>query len=122
MNELLPSGEISFAAHMRGEQLQAHREEENKALMTQLQQLKAARDALLNEVTFLSSRNGFLEEEAASVPFLREEVGSSRKKCELLLVMLGEKEEEVEAALADMREVKGLYKQQIVELMERIAT
>jgi hypothetical protein len=51
-------------------------------------------------------RNAQLEEQCASVPDLRAEVEQLGQRTEMLLVMLGEKEEELEGALADMREVK----------------
>ena len=38
----------------------------------------------------------------------------------MLLALLGEKEEEVEAAMEDMREVKEMYKAQINELLNRL--
>ena len=103
------------------EQQLKKREEEGRALSMQLQQLQNARDALLKEVTFLSSRNAQLEEEAGSVPLLREEAHMSRKRNELLLSLLGEKEEELEALEGDMREVKGLYRAQMDELLQRVA-
>jgi hypothetical protein len=72
-------------------------------------------------VTFLSSRNAQLEEEAASLPALREEALSYRKRNELLLVLLGEKEEELEALEGDIKEVKDLYRSQIEDLLDRVA-
>jgi len=72
-------------------------------------------------VTFLSSRNAQLEEQSASVPYLRDEALAARKRNELLLALLGEKEEELEALEGDMREVKGLYRAQMDELLVRVA-
>jgi len=72
-------------------------------------------------VTFLSGRNAQLEEEAASLPALREEALSYRKRNELLLVLLGEKEEELEALEGDIKEVKDLYRSQIEDLLDRVA-
>lgn len=83
--------------------------------------MQNARDALLKEVTFLSSRNAQLEEQSASVPQLRDEVVVSRRKNDMLLVLLGEKEEELEAMEGDMKEVKSLYRSQMNELLERVA-
>ena len=117
----LPSGEISYAGARRMEQQQQQRAEGQRGAEAQISQLQAARDALLREVTFLSSRNAQLEEEAASVPRLREEMFANRKRSDCLLALLGEKEEEVEAALADMREVKSLYRGQMNDLLARIA-
>lgn len=97
------------------------REEETRALGGQVASLQNARDALLKEVTFLSSRNAQLEEEAASVPHLRDEVVVSRRKNEILLILLGEKEEELEAMEDDMKEVKNLYRNQLNSLLERVS-
>ena len=46
---------------------------------------------------------------------------ASRKKADLLLTLLGEKEEELEAAIADQREIKNMYKDQIEALLMQIA-
>ena len=53
-------------------------------------------------------------------PSLVEEVAALRKQNDVLLSLLGEKEEELEAAMADMREVKGMYKAQMDELLYRL--
>jgi hypothetical protein len=64
-------------------------------------------------------RNAQLEEQCASVPDLRAEVEQLGQRTEMLLVMLGEKEEELEGALADMREVKHMYRQHLDELLQK---
>ena len=69
-----------------------------RSLTTQIHQLQASRDALLEEVNYLSARNAKLEEDTQAVPRLRQEAQASKKRIEVLLVMLGEKEEEVERA------------------------
>ena len=104
------------------EQQLQKREGDLAALSLQCTQLATARDALLKEVTFLSSRNAQLEDEAASLPSLRDDALSARRRCDLLLALLGEKEEELEALEGDMREVKGLYRQQMDALLDRVAT
>jgi chromosome segregation ATPase len=117
----LSDGEISFAARQKIEQQLRRKEDDARALAGHLATLQTARDALLKEVTFLSSRNAQLEEEAASLPALREEALSYRKRNELLLVLLGEKEEELEALEGDIKEVKDLYRSQIEDLLDRVA-
>ena len=42
-------------------------------------------------------------------------------RCDTLLVLLGEKEEELQASLADTDEVRALYQRQIEELMLKVA-
>jgi TATA element modulatory factor 1 TATA binding len=81
-----------------------------------------SRDALLEEVNYLSAKNGKLEEDASSVPLLLEEARVNRGRIDVLLVLLGEKEEELEAMIGDLKDVKGLYKDQIEDLLERIVT
>lgn len=81
--------------------------------------MQAARNALLEEVSYLSMRNSQLEEQCASVPSLRAEVERCTKRTEMLLVLLGEKEEELEAVLGDMREVKHMYRAQLDALLEQ---
>lgn len=94
--------------------------EEYKALSVQLKQIEASRDALLDEVSYLSARNSQLEEQSSSVPKLSGDILLYRQQNELLLSLLGEKEEEVEATLADMKEVKSMYRLQMEELLNRI--
>lgn len=81
--------------------------------------VQSARNALLEEVSYLSMRNAQLEEQCASVPSLRAEVERSTKRTEMLLVMLGEKEEELEAVIADMKEVKHMYRAHLDELLQK---
>ena len=70
-------------------------------------------------MSYLSSRNSQLEEECATLPSLRAEVERSGKRIELLLVLLGEKEEELEGLMGDMREVKTMYRAHLEELLEK---
>lgn len=64
-------------------------------------------------------RNAQLEEQCASVPGLRAEVEACTKRTEMLLVLLGEKEEELEGALADMKEVRTMYRAHMDELLDK---
>ena len=90
--------------------------------MNLLLTFQASRDALLDEVNYLSAKNAKLEEDVASVPMLKEESRESRGRIEVLLVLLGEKEEEVEAILGDLKEVRCMYKDQIEELLDKVVT
>jgi hypothetical protein len=82
--------------------------------------IQSARDALLGEVSYLSSRNVQLEEQLISYPIIQEDLMEYKRKNDMLLVMLGEKEEEYEALSNDMREVKSLYRNQLDELLNRL--
>ncbi len=117
VQERLPSGEVSFAANVRLEKMLRMREEEINDMSNKVRQLENAREALLKEVTFLSSRNAQLEEEADGVSGLKAELEKSKKQQSLLLLMVGEKDEEIEAAHSDMKEVKLLYRAQLDALL-----
>ena len=74
----------------------------------------------MEEVHYLSARNTQLEEDTTAVPRLRQEVIANRKQIEVLLLLVGEKEEEIEAVIGDLKEVKALYQDQIRELTDRL--
>jgi len=76
---------------------------------------------LLEEVSFLSSRNSQLEEAMLEHDVIQTQLSTSRKQVEVLLVLLGEKEEELEALLHDMNDVKLMYKSHIEDLLQQIA-
>lgn len=64
-------------------------------------------------------RNAQLEEQSSAVPTLRADLDATAKRVELLLVLLGEKEEELEAMMGDMKEVKHMYRAHMEELIEK---
>ena len=88
--------------------------------MNNISFFQASRDALLEEVNYLCAKNAKLEEDVASVPLLQEETRSSRGQIEVLLVLLGEKDEELEAILSDLKDVKNLYKDQMEKLLDEV--
>ena len=81
---------------------------------------KASRNALLEEVSYLSMRNSQLEESCRMMPQIKINLEQYKKQADVLLLMLGEKEEEMEGLISDMKEIKYLYSHQIEELLERI--
>lgn len=48
------------------------------------------------------------------------ELSEKQKQIEVLLVLLGEKEEELEGLLSDMKEIKNMYKDQMEELLLKV--
>ena len=54
------------------------------------------------------------------MPQIKVDLEQYKKQADVLLLMLGEKEEELEGLISDMKEVKYLYSHQIEELLERI--
>lgn len=114
----LPNGELSFAAAEKMQQRSQLRDDDMRALNAQIQQLESTRNALLEEVSYLSMQNSQLEEETEALPQLRQDFENASKQNELLLVLLGEKDEELEAMVSDMQEVKLLYQSHMEELIE----
>jgi hypothetical protein len=74
----------------------------------------------LDEVNYLSNKNAELEELIVGMPNIKDSIGTLKRQNGVLLALLGEKEEELEAALGDMKEIKNLYQSQIQELTDRI--
>ena len=79
-----------------------------------------SRDALLDEVSYLSATNTKLSEQLRGLPELTEKMGAMKRRIDVLLVMLGEKDEELEATIADMKEVKYLYRGQLDDLLMKV--
>ncbi len=84
----------------------------------------------MDEVAYLGDKTASLEEalRAAGVGADGEGAGDGsmsiselRQQNELLLTLLGEKEEELEAAISDIKDIRGLYQDQITALLEQIA-
>ena len=116
----LPTGGASYAAAeqsvLKSRRLRENEEEHESYVL----ELERARDSLLEEVTLLSERNSELEESGAALEKLRGELNTQAETMDALLTLLGEKEEEEEAQMGDMREVKNLYSGEIRELSERL--
>jgi chromosome segregation ATPase len=108
---------VTEKIHQRSRQ----RDDDLMAMQLQAKQLEATRTALLEEVNYLSNRNAELEDRSASLPGVQAEREAQDRRVELLLVLLGEKEEELECTVADMKEVKHMYRTQLDELIERVS-
>ena len=75
---------------------------------------------MLDEVNYLSNRTSELEENSMNLPVIQENLNKLTKKNNLLLNLLGEKEEELEAAMEDMKEMKHLYRKEIEGLLNQV--
>jgi hypothetical protein len=64
--------------------------------------------------------NAQLEEKLASLSQLSESGQKLKKQNDALLILLGEKEEELQATLMDSKETKQLYQAHIKELLDRL--
>lgn len=80
-------------------QQQQRKLDDVRALQQQLYQLQLSRDALLEEVSFLSAQNTELQEQLTNLPDTLAQLNSAKKRVEVLLGMLGEKQEELEATI-----------------------
>ena len=118
----LAAGAGSYALSEKVQKVLQQKEEELYTLQLQMKQLHTTRDALLAEVSYLSNRNSELELQVkfSSSGDLQASIGNLKKHNALLLSLLGEKEEELEAMTGDMKEVKYLYRSEIDNLITKL--
>ncbi|CAB1105572.1 unnamed protein product [Ectocarpus sp. CCAP 1310/34] len=109
----------SFAEVERLHSLAKQRQGQVDVLQQRLEAVQATRDALTEEVTSLGRRNTELEALAKAVPLLRDQALELQDKNGVLLDLLGEKTEDLEAVQADMREMQNMYRAQYDELLTR---
>ncbi|CAM9494582.1 unnamed protein product [Ectocarpus sp. 4 AP-2014] len=109
----------SFAEVERLHSLAKQRQGQADVLQQRLEAVQATRDALTEEVTSLGRRNTELEALAKAVPLLRDQALELQDKNGVLLDLLGEKTEDLEAVQADMREMQNMYRAQYDELLTR---
>ena len=116
--ERLPSGQPSFAAlerkHLRNEK----HEDTQRMQLDLIKQLELTRDSLLEEVNLLSVRNAELEEQAGQSHSMQQRLNDALKKVNLLLEIVGEKEEQLELTIEDMKDMRSLYKDYISDVVE----
>jgi chromosome segregation ATPase len=88
-----------------------------RAYARQIQQLESAHTALLEELSFVSARNAEIEPKykqyQAQYSALSKQYQELQRQNDLVLSMLGEKSEELDAALQDLQDVKDLYRNQL---------
>lgn len=75
---------------------------------------------MLQEVSFLSARNSELEDKIGAIELTQQQLTKFETENTILLNLLGEKEEELENILVDMKEVKNLYRAQLDSLYAQI--
>jgi hypothetical protein len=76
----------------------------------------------LEEVSFLSSKVSSFEETMSSIRPLTIEIAKLKEEKDTLLILLGEKEEQLEHMAVDMKEIKELYHDEMKRLVEKWAT
>jgi hypothetical protein len=76
----------------------------------------------LEEVSFLSSKVSSFEEDMTSIKPLTIEIAKLKEQKDTLLILLGEKEEQLEHMAQDMKEIKELYHEEMKRLVEKWVT
>lgn len=69
---------------------------------------------------YLNAQNSELAEKVSQHAVIQDEIKRLSSENDVLLTLLGEKEEELESAFADMKEIRSMYKDQIDDLIRRI--
>ena len=69
---------------------------------------------------YLNAQNSELVEKVSQHAVIQDEIKRLSSENDVLLTLLGEKEEELESAFADMKEIRSMYKDQIDDLIRRI--
>jgi hypothetical protein len=83
--------------------------------------VQSSQSALLQETSFLSSRNSELEERLMKLENSAVNIEKLETENTILLNLLGEKQEELELTLADIKEVKFLYRTELDQLYGLVA-
>lgn len=73
--------------------------------------------ALSDELSYMTTRNLELEEFYKANVGLQQDFEVLKCQNECLLTLLGEKTEELEACMLDLQDVKGLYRDQLDDLI-----
>lgn len=110
-------GSLSFAAAERNLIQSQRTSNSERAYVRQIQQLEAAHTALLEELSYVSARNAELEpkyqQSQTQYAAVSRQYKVLQSQNDLVLSMLGEKSEELDAALQDLKDVKELYRSQL---------
>jgi len=93
---------------------------EVQSLKLQLAAVERSRDTLAEEMVRLTDQTQKLKKEVANNPVLQRKVEELQLKQDLLLDLLGEKEERVDELEADIEEVKTVYRAQVDALAEQL--
>ncbi|KAM3582828.1 hypothetical protein VKS41_004593 [Umbelopsis sp. WA50703] len=95
-------------------------EGQNQLYQMQAQQSAQSRDELAEELIKLSRDVDGLREESKAAEQLKNEHEGLNQRYHAALEMLGERTEQVEELKADIADVKEMYRNQIVELVQKI--
>mmetsp|Transcript_4552 Transcript_4552/g.7891 ORF Transcript_4552/g.7891 Transcript_4552/m.7891 type:complete len:1010 (-) Transcript_4552:2887-5916(-) len=92
------------------------KEAQVESLKAQMESVERARDALSDELVRLSDRSQKLEKDASMSHNLRSQLEDKTVRLELVLEMLGEKEEQVEELQADIDTMRTSFRTQLNEM------
>ncbi len=110
-------GAVSVLALEKLHQALRQKEEEVTHLQKRLQDVERTRDALTDEVTMLSRKAALLQNAVQASKALRAQVADLAQKKDVLLELLGEKEEELESLQGELVDLKTHFRSQLDDLL-----
>jgi len=108
---------VSVLAVEKLRQALRQKEEAVLHLQARLQDVERTRDALTQEVTTLGKRSALLQGSLRAARALKAEAAELAHKNGVLLELLGEKTEELEAVQAEVSDLKAHFRRQLDELL-----
>lgn len=112
----LPSGFVSDHIQLALQQ----KEGEVRALQEQIALLETSKANLQDELVKLTNSNELLKKEVSKLQQTQVQLADLTKRYETALVLIGEKEEQVEELKADIQDLKQTYKSQINALADQL--
>jgi len=113
------AGNTSLAAVQQLQRSLRQKEGEAAHLHEQLRTMEHTRGALAEEVNHLSKDNSKLQRQNKELQLLKRRHTELESKYEVLLDLLGEKSEELDALQQDMESLKASYKAQLEQLVPK---
>ncbi|XP_062089223.1 golgin candidate 5 [Humulus lupulus] len=98
------------------------KEGELASYMSRLTTMESIRDSLAEELVQMTEQCEKLRAEAATVPGIRAELESLRRRHSAALELMGERDEELEELRADIIDLKEMYREQVNLLVNKIQT
>ncbi|XP_030491769.2 golgin candidate 5 [Cannabis sativa] len=98
------------------------KEGELASYMSRLATMESIRDSLAEELVQMTEQCEKLRAEAATVPGIKAELESLRRRHSAALELMGERDEELEELRADIIDLKEMYREQVNLLVNKIQT
>ncbi|CAA2982143.1 Hypothetical predicted protein [Olea europaea subsp. europaea] len=96
------------------------KEGELASYMSRLASLESIRDSLAEELVKMTAQCEKLQVESATLPGIRAELESLRRRHSAALELMGERDEELEELRADIVDLKEMYREQVNLLVNKI--